>query len=70
MRRQECEDCNCLKSEHRKYKGKDLCYGCWQVFKDSAAVYFDEIKTGHVDMWHKFKLNNLKWLEEQYEKTL
>ncbi len=66
MRRMQCDKCSCNKSLHRKYNGKILCYGCWEIYRDNRAEYF----SFKMDMWHPFKLNNLKWLEEQYEKTV
>lgn len=66
MRKMECKDCNCIKSLHRKYNGKVLCFGCWEVYRDNRKEYFSI----PLNMWHNFRLDNLKWLEEQYEKTL
>lgn len=70
MRRMECDACGCLKSQHVRRKGKDSCLGCWEVWQDNYKEYIKSLDTNPQGVWHKFKLNNLKWLEEQYEKTL
>jgi len=67
MRKMECDDCGCIKSLHKKTSDrKPYCYGCWEILRDNRTEY---IKSG-TSAWHIFKLNNLKWLEQQYEKTL
>lgn len=65
MRRMTCDLCNCNKSDHKKREGRDMCMGCLQVYWDSPSVYAKERDNGHVGMYHAFRLNNLKWLEEQ-----
>lgn len=64
MRTMECETCGCVKSLHNRSKG--YCNGCWEIWRDNHKEF---TATG-IEIWHKFKLNNLKWLEQQYEKTL
>jgi hypothetical protein len=67
MRRMECKDCGCIKSLHRKMSdGKAYCFGCWEILRDNRSEYINS----NMEAWHPFRLNNLKWLEEQYEKTL
>ena len=63
MRKMECELCGCLKSEHTTKRCKVCCdvyYDNYREFQASGSAY----------PWHKFKLNNLRWLEQQYENTL
>ena len=69
MRKMECEDCGCNKSLHRMYQyngGPDrqiLCFGCWEIYRDNRSEYF----ANELHMWHKFRMDNLKWLEQIVE---
>jgi hypothetical protein len=63
MRRMECKDCNCCKSEHHT----DICMSCYAIYCDNYKEYmktFVEENRKFVSPWHKFKLDNLKWLEQ------
>lgn len=67
MRRMECEDCGHNKSSHNHMSdGKSYCYECWEILRDNRSEYI----VAKMYLWHKFRMNNLKWLEEQFEKTL
>lgn len=60
MRRMDCKDCGCPKAIH-KIK---LCMGCYEIYHDN----YTEWRLSHSPSpWHKFKLDNLKYLEQIYE---
>jgi hypothetical protein len=66
MRRKECSECGCGKSQYKK----DLCLSCWIIYQDNYKEYmksFVEDSRKFVGPFHKFKLDNLKYLEQCYE---
>lgn len=65
MRRMECSDCGCLKSEHTT----SLCKSCLEICRDNYKEWLKyRVESNCVGPWHKFRLDNLKWLEECYER--
>lgn len=68
MKRQECKDCGCSKSEHMV----KLCRSCLLIYQDNYKEYMlDQYNVKpdkkFISPWHKFKLDNLKYLEQCYE---
>lgn len=65
MRRQECSACSCNKSSHKK----NLCMSCLIIYQDNYKEYITEYyDTKKITPWHKFKLDNLRFLEQCSER--
>jgi len=65
MVRKECSDCGCGKSEHNS----KLCKSCLIIYSDNYEEYITEYyDTKKITPWHPFKLDNLKFLEQCYER--
>jgi len=60
----ECGDCGCNKSEHTV----DSCKSCYIMYCDNYKEYMRYYEDSKfISPWHKFKLDNLKYLEQCYE---
>jgi hypothetical protein len=65
MTRKECSECGCNKSQHKK----KLCMGCYEIYCDNYKEYMLYGKSvAFISPCHEFKLDNLKYLEQCYER--